>query len=213
MAVGEVLGKAHGLIADRSKAIASYVETWYRYQALWDIDMTHVSARLGNDLGQWQLLLAEVRRARLTFDVNASSQAFGHAKVDFEQIQWKVSVKYDQWAKDLLSHFATIFQATCHSFLELLHQRRVTLERFAPLDAMPLTDLVQSIVTLQEMTTASQESDKTLDEMSKITKLLDRYKFNYPKEWLYFDQIEGEYHAVHSLLQHKNDALSQHWRT
>lgn len=53
----------------------------------------------------WMNLLDEIKSMRQHFDVVESQKEFGPIIIMFGKVQSKVSLKYDNWHKDILSKF------------------------------------------------------------------------------------------------------------
>ena len=64
-----------------------------------------VYKRLGDDLSEWQKILAELKKSRTTFD-EEKERSFGLIVVNCRQGQSKVGAKYDFWQKEILKNFA-----------------------------------------------------------------------------------------------------------
>lgn len=57
----EKLAKAYTSIATMISCLDEYVNDWLKYQYLWDIEVSSVLSKVGEDLEAWQQLLAEIR--------------------------------------------------------------------------------------------------------------------------------------------------------
>ena len=86
--------------------VESYVSTWLHYQVLWDVDVSEVLGKLGDDIETWQQLLNEIKQARSPFDTGETRMMFGPTIVDHHQVQDKLNTKYDAWHRDILHAFA-----------------------------------------------------------------------------------------------------------
>ena len=58
---GGVLRAAYGMIQAHVCQCQEYVESWIRYQALWDLEPAAVVARLGSDLADWLAVVTDLR--------------------------------------------------------------------------------------------------------------------------------------------------------
>lgn len=86
--------------------LRSYVHKWLQFQSLWDLEVAHVFGRLGDDLGAWQQLLAEIKRARAVFDTAESTRSFGAlCVVEYGHVQARVNQKYDGWQREVMVRF------------------------------------------------------------------------------------------------------------
>lgn len=85
--------------------VEAYVENWLHFQVLWDVDVSDVLAKLGDDIESWQQLLNEVKQARTPFDSGETRVVFGPTIVDHRQVQAKLNTKYDAWHREILNAF------------------------------------------------------------------------------------------------------------
>ncbi|KAI0344163.1 cytoplasmic dynein heavy chain 1 [Trametopsis cervina] len=99
------LERPFALIEGKVQQLKEYVGKWLQFQSLWDLEADYVFNRLGEDLGHWQQLLTEIKKARSTFDTSETSKSFGVCVIDYEQVQARVNAKYDAWQRDILSRF------------------------------------------------------------------------------------------------------------
>jgi hypothetical protein len=49
------------------------------------------------DLAHWQQLLTEIKKAQSTCDMSKSQRLFGVCVIDYEQVQARVTMKYNSW--------------------------------------------------------------------------------------------------------------------
>lgn len=79
------------------KKSEEYVDTWRRYQALWDIDQkkNFVYEILGDEIDKWNQLLSEITASRKTFEQADDFILFGGLEIRFGAVQTKVNNKYD----------------------------------------------------------------------------------------------------------------------
>lgn len=99
------LERPFALIEGKVQQLKEYVAKWLQFQSLWDLEAEYVFNRLGEDLGHWQQLLTEIKKARSTFDTSDTQRSFGVCVIDYEQVQARVNAKYDAWQRDILSRF------------------------------------------------------------------------------------------------------------
>ncbi|KIP08567.1 hypothetical protein PHLGIDRAFT_34940 [Phlebiopsis gigantea 11061_1 CR5-6] len=99
------LERPFALIEGKVQQLKEYVAKWLQFQSLWDLEAEYVFNRLGDDLGHWQQLLTEIKKARSTFDTSETQKSFGVCIIDYEQVQARVNAKYDAWQRDILSRF------------------------------------------------------------------------------------------------------------
>lgn len=85
----------------------SYFDTWKSYQALWDIDLDKVFSQLSDNIDNWNQLLKQIRQGRKIFDSNEDFKCFGGLEITYNNVSSKVSNKYDQLHKEILSKFGS----------------------------------------------------------------------------------------------------------
>ena len=64
-------------------------------------------------------------------------------------------------------------------------------------------DLVFCITELRDLRDKHDSWVKEMDTFRNGQKLLDRQRFSYPTDWLYLDQIEGEWSNFKQILSRK----------
>lgn len=62
--LGELLQATYRAIMARMGQVKAYVQTWYSYQALWDLSPQKVYSLLGDDLSKWRQLVVEINDSR-----------------------------------------------------------------------------------------------------------------------------------------------------
>jgi len=72
-----LLAKAYEIVEEKLKEVSKYVSKWLQFQSLWDLGDTDVYKRLGDDLSEWQKILAELKKSRTTFDNEEKERSFG----------------------------------------------------------------------------------------------------------------------------------------
>ena len=80
------LVNAYRAVEQVVEEVEVYTQTWLNFQALWDLSMGHVCARVGSDLELWMQLLFEIKNERTTFDTSETQKVFGPISVDFGKV-------------------------------------------------------------------------------------------------------------------------------
>ncbi|KAL8271990.1 hypothetical protein Esti_004114 [Eimeria stiedai] len=124
----EVLEKAYAAIDNVMEKVEDYVSNWLHYQVLWDVDVSEVLGKLGDDIETWQQLLNEIKQARSPFDSSETRVMFGPTIVDHHQVQAKLNTKYDAWHRDILHAFGQKVSANGSAFFASLHAMVTDLE-------------------------------------------------------------------------------------
>lgn len=108
--------------------VEDYVANWMHYQVLWDVDVSEVLGKLGDDIETWQQLLNEIKQARSPFDNSEARIMCGPTIVDHHQVQAKLNTRYDAWHRDILHAFGQKVAANASSVFTSLHAMVVDLE-------------------------------------------------------------------------------------
>jgi dynein heavy chain 1, cytosolic len=201
------LQEAYQAIDARLGAVGAYVAVWLQYQALWDLEPAQVYARLGDDLARWQRLLADIRAARATFDNNDTRRVFGTVVVDYAQVQGKVNAKYDFWQREIVTRFGQRLGAALADLFGQLARARADLEEQS-LESDNTADAVAFITFIGDVKRRLGAWTAALETCRGGQKLLERQRFQFPTDWLYFDNVQGEWSAFNEILARK-DALLQ----
>lgn len=136
--------------------VEDYVSNWLHYQVLWDVDVSEVLGKLGDDIETWQQLLNEIKQARSPFDSSETRVMFGPTIVDHHQVQAKLNTKYDAWHHDILHAFGQKVSANATSLFTSLHAMVVDLEEQG--QATDLTDTSMSAATFLSMSEAQMST-------------------------------------------------------
>lgn len=113
-----------------------YVNQWLQYQVLWDVPVSTVTERIGNDLESWQKLLQGVKLSRSTIETQKDEMSFGPIVINFKQVQNKVNIKYDTWQKELQHCFGLIVSEGLHN----LHSKFFTIKKTIRINSIRWTN-------------------------------------------------------------------------
>ena len=201
LCVGD-LSNVYGIIEDKLSEISSYVDRWLQFQSLWDLDQDHVYHFLGDDLAKWLQLLQEIRKTRETFDTSESSKSFGAVTVDYEQVQTKVTGKYDQWQHELRLKFAARLGTRMRELHAELEKARRDLEGQS-LEASSTVQAVSFITVVQQCKYKVEIWQPEVETFRKGQTLLTRQRYQFGSDWLFVDQIDHEWTALNEILNRK----------
>ena len=189
--------------------IESYVRNWMDYQALWDIDPEFVYNSLGEDLGKWQKMILEVKKARSTFDTSTTEIQFGEFCLHFDQVQAKVSAKYDSWQKEMLSKFASKLDLTSRTLYNDLNRSRTNLEQQPPLEGSTTAEAVVLITLVQELKRKFSVWSEEIEHARGGQKLLERQRFQFPADWLHIESLDGAWSSFSDIFKKKNNFVQE----
>lgn len=196
------------LIEAKLAEVGSYVAKWLQFQSLWDLESEHVFARLGDSLASWQQLLAEIRRTRATFDNSDTQRSFGICVIDYEQVQSKVNAKYDTWQRDILNRFGTKLGAAMREVHAAVAKARIDLEQHS-IEGSSTAQAVTFITFVQDLKRKTKVWQPQLELFATGQKTLERQRYMFPQDWLYVDQVEGEWSAFQEILARKNASIQE----
>ncbi|TGZ77375.1 dynein heavy chain [Ascodesmis nigricans] len=197
------LSEAYIAIESKIETISSYVDEWLRFQSLWDLQSEKVYDALGDNLGKWLQLLQEIRKSRSTFDTSDVSKSFGNLVIDYEQVQTKVNAKYDQWQHDILMKFANKLGNRMREAHAEIGKARRDLEGQS-LEASSTAQAVSFITIVQQSKKKVRAWAPEVDLFKHGETTLNRQRYQFPNDWLFVDQINGEWQALNEILARKS---------
>ncbi|KAI9494709.1 dynein heavy chain [Zychaea mexicana] len=202
------LKTAYQIIEDKIGQVSEYVNIWLQYQSLWDLESNHVFNILGDDLSKWQQILLEIKKARSTFDNSETDQSFGPLVVDYEQVQSKVNQKYDQWQREILNKFGSMLGTSMRDFHVSVSKARYELEQQS-IESNSTGEAVTFITFVQDLKRKVAKWSQDVELFRQGQKTLERQRFQFPNDWVYVDQVDGEWSAFNEILSRKNNAIQE----
>ncbi|KAH8923510.1 hypothetical protein BT69DRAFT_1319504 [Atractiella rhizophila] len=202
------LSKPFSMIEDKLSQISAYVKKWLQFQSLWDLESEYVYNLIGDSLVQWQQLLSEIRKTRSTFDNSETQKSFGVAVIDYEQVQSKVNAKYDTWQRDILGRFGTKLGSSMRETHAAILKARHDLEHQS-VEGSSTAQAVSFITFVQDLKRKVKKWAPEIEIFASGQKTLERQRYQFATDWLYVDQIEGEWGAFNEILMRKNAAIQE----
>ncbi|GAA5873340.1 hypothetical protein JCM3774_005947 [Rhodotorula dairenensis] len=196
------------LIEQKLREISAYVDKWLQFQSLWDLEADYVYAQLGDQLSSWQQLLLEIRKTRSTFDNSDSRRSFGVLEVDYEQVQSKVTAKYDTWQRDLVTKFGGKLGAAMKTAHTAISNARHELEQHS-IETSSTAATVTFITFVQDVKRKAKQWESEVAVFSSGQKTLERQRFHFPSDWTYLDHVENEWSAFNEILARKNASIQE----
>jgi dynein heavy chain 1 len=203
----ESLTLVYGVVEEKTRAIADYVDKWLQFQSLWDLQSEHVYEVLGDDLDKWLQLLLEIRKTRGTFDTSEVSRSFGYVTIDYEQVQVKVNAKYDQWQHEILLKFASRLANKMTGVFTEIEKARKDLENQA-LEASSTAQAVSFITVVQQSKRKADAWGPDVELFRQGQTALSRQRWQFPTDWLDMDQIDHEWSAFNAVLERKSKIVN-----
>ncbi|KAL6719365.1 dynein heavy chain [Lecanora helva] len=182
--------------------INTYVAKWLQFQSLWDLEPDYVYETLGDNLAKWLRLLQEIRKTRETFDTSESSKRFGTVTIDYEQVQTRVTSRYDQWQHEIRLKFAIRLGNRMREVYAELEKARRDLEGQS-LEASSTAQAVSFITVVQQCKRKVEVWGPEIETFRQGQTLLTRQRYQFAADWLYVDQIDHEWNALIEILDRK----------
>ncbi|KIW34320.1 uncharacterized protein PV07_01105 [Cladophialophora immunda] len=202
----EALQAAYSAIDTRIDNMAVYLEEWYTYQNLWDLRSDQLHESLGDDLAQWHQLLQEVRHARSTFDTSEGRKSFGSVVFDYEQVQSKITQKYDQWQYEITSKFGGILGNRMAEVYTDMKRSRLELENHS-LEASSTAQAVAFITIVQQCRRNAMIWGPEVEIFRQGQTTLSRQRYNFASDWLSANQVSDEWDAFDEILNRKSKVV------
>lgn len=191
------------VIEDNLNNVIVYIDKWFQFQSLWDLEPDHVYSVLGEDLAKWLQLLQEIRKTRETFDTSESSKSFGKVTIDYEQVQTKVTGRYDQWQHEIRLKFAGRLGTRMHDVYAEIKKARRDLEGQS-LEASSTAQAVSFITVVQQCQRKVEVWEPEIETFRQGQTLLTRQRHQLGSDWLFVDQVDHEWTALNEILNRKS---------
>ena len=201
------MGGLHELVEARLSVAQTYVDEWLQFQSLWDLQLEQVQDDLGDELDLWLQLILEIRQRRDTFDTSGMRRSFGHLAIKYEQVQSKVNAKYDQWQAELVNHFSGLFGTRLVDVYAELQRARKDLEGQS-LQTSSTSQAVSFITVVQTCKRQTKVWESEMETFRQGQQTLSRLRFQYPKDWLYVEQVDHEWTALVEVLERKSKLIA-----
>lgn len=196
------LSESYIWIDKQYQIINEFVGQWHSYQALWDVDYLHVCVKIGSDLGLWEDLFNKLQKEKSNFDTSTTMKVFPGVTIEYSAVQSKVTFKYGSWQKQLLLKFGSAFGELVKYLFSCVHSSRIEMEK--GLLTGSTDDVVNFIFLLQELKLTYARSAHSLIGIEKGQKALERFRYQYPSDWISIDQLLGEWSAFCEIFMRKS---------
>ncbi len=100
---------------------------------------------LGDNIDNWNKFLKDIRKGRKIFDSNDDFKCFGGLEITYTNVSSKVSSKYDQLHKEILSKFGGTLAVQMRDFKSKIQDARRKLESLSLEDSDDVTIFVTEI--------------------------------------------------------------------
>ena len=104
----------------------------------------------------------------------------------------KISLKYDQWQREVLLRFSEILQDSMTNLFRDVSAARSKLEK-QNIHAGSMQETISFILYVQEVNGLEISWNQSVDLYGSCEKLLRRQRFTFPKNWLFIEGLLGEW--------------------
>ncbi|KAL7421138.1 dynein heavy chain [Cryptotrichosporon argae] len=202
------LDRPLALIEAKVREVSAYVDKWLQFQSLWDLEAEVVYGRLGNNLADWGQLLSDIRQARSTFDTTDTRKDFGTCVIDYANAQSKVNAKYDAWQRELLAKYGAKLGGSMKDVYAAILNARTDLEQHS-IEGSSTAQAVGFITFVQDIKRKVVRWAPEIEQFAAGQKTLERQRYAFPSDWLYVDQMQGEWSAFSEILKRKDDSIKE----
>lgn len=185
-----------------------YISQWNSLQYLWELNLDSEEDfdkifKSDEDVASWFTVTQEILSYRKIYDRPELVKNFGKLfSINFAKVQNRVALKFDEFQKLLLHKFAIKAQTEFVAFNRQLLNAKKILE--VPLQFHgTIENLVSNIDHYLNFNASFVSWKSTLETLSKIQIFLMRYRYKFPVEWLYVEQLENNISMVQTLLDKK----------
>jgi len=203
----DALSRVYGSVEKKLREIQVYVDKWLQFQSLWDLQSEQVYEAIGEKLSSWLQLLQDIRKTRQTFDTQEVSRSFGHITVDYDQVQTKVNLKYDQWQHEILLRFASRLGSRMRDVYAEMSKMRKDLEPQS-LESASTDKAVQFITAVQACRRNIKVWAPEIDMFRQGQSTLVRQRYQFPNDWLDILQIGSEWDTINEMLEKKSKIVN-----
>ena len=202
------MDRVYKTVAAVNIKVDEYVAQWLHYQFLWDMQSSAIYEAMGTDIAVWQMMLVDVRKRRQTFDTSEFMFKTGPVTVEFGKVQSKVNLKYDAWHKEMLVSFGQMMSDQMTTFHAEISRARTDLEN-SSVESAHTADAVQVITQVQKLKRQMKNWESQVGQYREGQKLLEKQRFQFPSNWLYIDNIDGEWSAFQDIHKRKDSAIQE----
>lgn len=203
LALTEDVNKVLYLIEHHIQNAELYLDNWYQFQALWDLETSQVFDMLGSDMSKWLQILNEIRKARSTFDTTDVCKNFGLLRIDFRTVQVRINAKYDGWQQDIVQKFSTKLNSAMRDLCTEVETLRRDLEQ-QNIDGHSTDQVVATVTKVQSCKAFLEKWESHVMLFRNGQTTLSRYRFRFPQNWLFIDQLDNEWAALKEILGKKS---------
>ena len=202
----DLLKQPYYAIASKLQQASAYVHNWLQYQALWDANVVDIAEQLGENSGDWQQLLNEMKDARTAVENTQEYKNFGPIKISNRQVQNKVNLKYDSWQKEAQISYGKIVLKEITAILADLVSSKDRLEAIS-LDGST-RDVIAGVEFVMKIEKSIQAMEEKINDLRAAEKLLQSQRFQFPNDWKPMNNVLSNFQDM-CIIQGKRKAAME----
>lgn len=153
-------------------------------------------------------MLSDIRQARTTFDTADTRKDFGVCIIDYANAQSKVNAKYDAWQRELLARYGSKLGFAMKDVYAAILKARTDLEALV-IEGSSTAHAVFFITFVQDLKQKVQRWEPEIEQFASGQRTLERQRYSFASDWLYVDQIQGEWGAFMEILRRKDESIRE----
>lgn len=197
----DLLTKSYEWINTYIKNALDYVNSWRKYQSLWDLDVKKVNEALGDNLEDWQELLTEIKSGKKSFNYATDDVNYGPIIINYKYAQRKINNRYNSLHREILSEFGKNISTMINTFYEEITVERKNMEE---IDMNDSEKIITAISSLRSCRNGLDNWESTLKKLKAGESLLSEQKFVYPINWKEVSWVEGEFNRLKQNFEIKD---------
>ncbi|CAP31232.1 Protein CBR-DHC-1 [Caenorhabditis briggsae] len=200
------LEKAYDCVNGIMMDLEEYLSEWLSYQSLWVLQSEQLFETLGTSLSKWMKTLMEIRKGRLVFDTQDTRKVIFPVTVEYGKAQQKILFKYDYWHKEMLVKFGAVVGDEMQKFFNSVSKWRNVLETQS-VDGGSTSDTIGLISFVQSLKKQTKAGQDAVDLYRSSQRLLNQQRYQFPAQWLYSENVEGEWSAFAEILSLRDASI------
>lgn len=192
-------------------SINDYSQSWKHVCSLTNLDLQSEDdikyLAPSGSLEEWLHTITDVINLRPLFDTPIKKLS-NSVIFNLDRIQSKLSLRFDNFQKDLIKVFGSVFQHEVQVFdHDLLETMKLL--NFNTLDSVNFLENITNYLQLKSK--ISGEWKTTKEQLNKSVRVFLKFNFQFPPQWIFIDQIENKLSILDSILERKETIIQQQY--
>jgi dynein heavy chain 1 len=205
------MSKGYQAIEDLVYKVQVYSKRWIGLESLWNLEINHATKKF-DTIPVWVAAVEQFKELKKIYETSETNKIFGPVKIDFASIKSQITLKHESFLKQLVSKFGQILGEGISDFFGSISKARTELES-SSLEVASTSEAVNFITQVQNLKRLSKAWDESAATFREGQKVLDRNRYQFPNNWLYSDNVDGEYSAFSEILKRKDSQILMNMST